>query len=83
MIETPLSPMHQAARRELIAWMRKHGEHLPPIHLLALAAGMVGQIMAMQDQSVSAEMALTLILKNIEHGNQAVIALLDTPEGRA
>jgi hypothetical protein len=64
------TPQHKAFRDDLIAAMRKHG-HLRADELLAMAAYVVGQLIALQDQrKMTPAMAMELVAKNIEAGNQ-------------
>jgi len=55
-----------------------------PDRVLAIAAQVVGQALALQDQrKMTKEMALDLIMANIEMGNQGVIARLHDTKGEA
>lgn len=52
--------------------------------MLALSAHLVGQIIAMQDQrTVTPEMAMKIVARNIEQGNQEAVDGLSAPAGRA
>lgn len=78
------TPDHEVAYQDMVALVRKH-EHLSKDALLAIAANMVGKMIALQDQrSMSTDRAMRIVLHNIELGNQQVIAMLrDVPATRA
>lgn len=66
---------HHAFRGDLIALLKKYAGNLNAAEMLALSAHLVGQILAMQDQrTVTREMALEVVGKNIEIGNAEAIA---------
>jgi len=80
-VRTP-NDHHRQFRDELTAVLRKHASRLSAMEMLALAAHLVGQLIAMQDQrSLTPAMALKLVSDNIEQGNREAIGL--NPEGRA
>lgn len=65
---------HQAFRDDSIALLRKHAAELPAIEMLALAAHLVGQIVALQDQrKTTSAIAMEVVAKNIELGNAEAI----------
>jgi hypothetical protein len=67
---------HEAAYQDLVALINRH-PGLSAIELLAVAANMVGKLMAMQDQrKLTVDEVKELVAKNIEGGNQQVIAVL-------
>lgn len=64
-------PEHEVAYQDLCALMRKHADKLSSIELLAVAANMVGKLVAFQNQNViTPEMAMEIVAKNIECGNK-------------
>lgn len=66
-------PAHEIAYQDLCQLMRKHSK-LTPLEMLAIAANMVGKLVAMQDQrSTTPAMAMEVVAKNIENGNQMII----------
>lgn len=78
------TPAHRAFRDDALALLRKHAGHLDATDMLALSAHMVGQIVAMQDQrKVTRDMALQVIMDNIEQGNREVLDGLRTSSGSA
>lgn len=77
-------PEHEVAYQDLCSLVNKHAEKVTSLELLAIAANMVGKIIAMQDQrTVTREMALEIVVKNIEQGNQQVIEKLAQSKGEA
>ena len=45
-------PQHEAFYQDLAALLHKHTEHLSALEMLAVAANMVGKIVAYQDQRI-------------------------------
>jgi hypothetical protein len=78
------SPDHQAAREAMVAALIAY-DHLTPDEMLAIAAQVVGTLIAMQDQrSMSADDAMTIVTANLVEGNASAIRnFLGKPEGRA
>lgn len=75
---------HKEFREDIIALLRKYGSKLAAHEMLAIAAHVVGQLIALQDQNtMTSEMAIKLVLKNMEHGNLDAIKQLDNSGGRA
>jgi hypothetical protein len=73
MKNTPPQSQHTAYRDDLIAVLRKHS-HLSPQELLAISSHLVGQLIALQDQwLLTAEEAMTVVMRNIEQGNRDAI----------
>jgi hypothetical protein len=72
---------HLAFRKAMEEAIRVHGAELDAVDLLAICSHFVGQLIALQDQSkLTPNMALSIVYKNIEQGNQEVIAgLLNAP----
>ena len=71
-------PEHEVAYQDLAALVNKHAASMTALEILAIAANMVGKIIAMQDQRVtSPEKALEVVKVNIEYGNQQVIEALE------
>lgn len=66
---------HRGFRDDVIALLRKHAGDLDAKEMLALSAHLTGQIIAMQDQrTVTRELALEIVGKNIEVGNSEAMA---------
>lgn len=65
---------HRAFRDDACALLKKHAGHLDSKDMLALSAHLVGQIIAMQDQRiVTREIAIEIVMRNIEAGNAEVL----------
>lgn len=74
-------PEHEICYQDMAAFLRRH-EKLTPLEILAIAANMVGKLVAMQDQrKVTPEMAMQVVSLNIEAGNKTVIEALATQSG--
>src|SRR5579863_2172809 len=64
---------HVAFRDDLVAVLRKHGRTLTAAEILALAAHLVGQLVALQNQNtMTPERAMKIVAANIEQGNKEV-----------
>ena len=75
---------HLAFRGDLIALMNRYAGALDASDMMALAAYATGQIMAMQDaRKWTPELAMDVVAKNIEAGNQQAIAASATWMGSA
>lgn len=77
-------PEHQVAYEELVALVRRHDSKMSAEELLAIAANMLGKLIAMQDQRTTApQRAMEIVARNIEYGNAEIIRELNTrTEGR-
>ena len=76
------SAAHRAFRTDAIELLRKHAGALDAKDMLALSSHLVGQIIAMQDQrTVTREIALEIVMRNIESGNGEVLAELGKSVG--
>lgn len=65
---------HEVAYQDLVALIRKHADKMSSLEVLAVAANMVGKLVALQDQrSVTSTMAMEIVIKNLELGNQQVM----------
>lgn len=70
-------PEHEVAYQDLCALVNKHAGKLSSLEILAVAANMVGKIIAMQDQrTVTPGMVMKVVAANLEHGNQDALAQL-------
>lgn len=77
-------PEHEVAYQELNGLLRRHAENLSGLEMLAIAANVVGKLVALQDQrKVSPEMAMEVVAQNIEYGNKQVIDELSKSAGKA
>ncbi len=67
-------PEHEVVYQELCELVNRHARNLSPLELLAVAANMVGKLVALQDQrTISPMMAMEIVAKNIQFGNQQVL----------
>ncbi len=79
-------PEHEVAFQDLSKLLSKHADKLSALELLAVAANMVGKLVAMQDQrTTTPAKAMDVVARNLEIGNRQVLAdlLTRTPAGRA
>lgn len=73
---------HEATYQDLIKLISKH--NLSPPEMLAVAANLVGKLIAMQDQrTMTREMAMEIVARNLEYGNQMVMDELHKTKGSA
>lgn len=67
-------PQHEELYQDLCKVLAKHSGGMTSLEMLAVAANMVGKILAMQDQTaVTVSSAMEVIAKNIEYGNRTVV----------
>ncbi|MDR3562028.1 MAG: hypothetical protein P4N59_11420 [Negativicutes bacterium] len=79
-------PAHEVLYQDLVKLMRKNAGNITSLEMLAIASNLVGKLVAMQDQrTVTREIAMETVAKNLEAGNQHVIAQLTNskPASRA
>lgn len=75
-------PEHEVFYQELANLLKRHADYLSALEMLAVAANMVGKIVAMQDQrTVTPEMAMQIVAHNVEAGNQQVLRSLTRESG--
>ena len=75
-------PEHEVAYQDLVALVRKHADKMTSMELLAVAANMLGKLVAMQDQrKVTPAEAMEVVASNIEFGNKQVIDELGQSRG--
>jgi divalent metal cation (Fe/Co/Zn/Cd) transporter len=73
---------HEVAYQELAALVNKHASKVSSLELLAIAANLVGKIVALQDQrTVTPAMAMKVVAANLKHGNLDVLAQLAATSG--
>ena len=66
---------HKRVRDAVLATLKREGGYMPAEELLAVMAYTCGQLIALQDQrKMTAQMALDLVYRNMERGNQAAFA---------
>lgn len=77
-------PEHEIAYQDIVALVRKHAEHLSSVEMLAIAANMLGKLLAHQDQrTMTSEVAMEIVAQNIEEGNRQAIAEVMKSKGSA
>jgi len=75
---------HEVAYQDLCKLVSKHADKLSSLELLAVAANMLGKLVAMQDQrTCSPSVAMEVVAQNIEHGNKQVLEELSQTKGSA
>lgn len=75
---------HRAFRDDLVDLLHKHAGDLRPVEILALAAHMIGQIIAYQDRgNMTADEAMKIIVENISLGNREAMEDLFHTAGSA
>lgn len=79
------SPAHEVCYQELAALLaRQATQGISPMQVLAIAANMVGKLVALQDQrKVTPAEAMELVAKNIEEGNAQALAKVRDSKGTA
>lgn len=69
--------MDEALRKDILTVIQKHLFPNTPERVLAVAAQVVGQVLALQDPiKTGKDRAIAIIQANIEQGNQDYVALL-------
>jgi hypothetical protein len=77
-------PEHEIVYQDLLKLLSRHADKVSAAETLAIAANMLGKLIAMQDQrTMTREKAIKLIVQNIEAGNQQVIEELANNKGSA
>lgn len=77
-------PEHEVAFRDITDLMRKHSDKVDAVEMLAIAANVVGKLVALQDgRTITPDMAMEIVLRNIEIGNKQAWAPLEKTEGSA
>lgn len=64
-------PEHEVAYQDLCALVSKHAASVSSVELLAIAANMLGKLVALQDQrKMTPAQAMEIVAANIEGGNR-------------
>jgi len=75
---------HKVLYHELITLVRRHGDTVTAPEMLAIAANMVGKLIALQDQqTMSQQRAMQIVATNIERGNDEAVRELMKTQGSA
>lgn len=73
---------HESFYQDLCEILRKHGDKLSSVEMLAISSNLVGKLIALQDQrAMTPSQAMEVVATNIERGNQETIASLKGAEG--
>lgn len=73
---------HEVAYADICELVRKHAGKLTAVELLAVAANMLGKLVAMQDQrTITPDDAMEIVVQNIEKGNKQVFDQLRNHKG--
>lgn len=84
MNESAVRPEHEVAYQDLCALVSRHADKLTAAELLAVAANMLGKLIALQDQrEMTSEKAMKIVIENLELGNQQVFDQLGDSQGNA
>lgn len=74
------NPEYEVAYQDLCALISKHADKMTAAEILALAANMIGKLIALQDQrTMSRERAIKIVCENLEAGNAQILAMLSGP----
>ena len=77
-------PEHEVAYQDMCQLVARHANKLTSLELLAVAANMLGKLVALQDQrTISPAMVMEIVVKNVEHGNKQVLDELAKSKGSA
>jgi hypothetical protein len=77
-------PEHEVLYQELTALLNRHAGKITAIEILAIAANMVGKLIALQDQrTTTPEVAMEVVIQNLQSGNQQVLDQLSKTQGHA
>jgi hypothetical protein len=78
----PTSVNHEAFYQGLVRLVDEHAGKLTAYEMLAVAANLVGKLIAMQDQrKVTPKQALQVVAHNIEYGNAMAMEQLMKTKG--
>lgn len=67
-------PEHEVAYQDICNLVGKHAAKVSSLELLAIAANMLGKMIALQNQrTVTPKMAMEVVAKNIEFGNETIL----------
>lgn len=78
------APEHEVAYQDLVALINRHAGKVSAAELLAIAANMIGKLVALQDQrQMTPEMAMQIVSQNLELGNRQVLEQLNRSKGNA
>lgn len=68
------NPEHEVAYQDICTLINKHADQIDALELLAIAANMLGKLIAMQDSTKhTSEEVMKIVSENIEYGNRQVL----------
>ena len=77
-------PEHEVAYQDICALVNRHADKVDSLQLLAIAANMLGKLIAFQDQrTVSPGRAMDVVARNLKLGNQQALAEVQNTKGSA
>jgi len=77
-------PEHEVAYQDICKLVSTHAGKLSARELLAVAANMLGKLVAMQDQRMmTPAVAMEIVAQNLQHGNKMVVEQLLQTKGGA
>ena len=80
----PVDALMKEFNRAFENLLRQFGDRIDAQQMLAIASHAVGRLIALQDQrTMTKDMALQVVIQNIEVGNQEAIAKLTDSKGSA
>ena len=78
------NPEIEVAYQDLVRLLNKHAAKIDAQEMLAIAANMLGKLVALQDQrTMTKDMAMEIVIRNLELGNQQAISQMNSPVGTA
>lgn len=67
-------PEHEVAYQDICSLVNKHADNIDSLELLAIAANMLGKLIALQDSTkYTHEEVMKIVTENIEYGNRQVL----------
>lgn len=77
-------PEHEIAYQEIVALVRRHADKVSALEMLAIAANVVGKLVAVQDQrTTTSSKAMEIVARNLEIGNEQALQEISNSKGRA
>jgi hypothetical protein len=74
------SPAHEVAYLEICALLQRNADQMTAVEVLAVAANLVGKLIAMQDRStMTVPEALAIVTANMELGNEQATRQMGLP----
>lgn len=70
-------PEHEVYYNDVLQLIAKHADKITSREMLAVAANLLGKLIAMQDPgTITREVAMEIVVLNIENGNEQVVKQL-------